>query len=187
VLGHCLGGLTLYETLRFLQARKKPLPVHIFVSGARPPSVLRAPGDFESELEDRLRQFGDYRSGKPGYEQSDDIFVEIVRSFGITDSIKMLEQAELRDLVLPTVRAEFEMASQYVYLPEDPFPVPITCFRGGRDAYFGPIDARIWRKFTSRQFELFTRDVGHFAIVEDFDFIRASVEERLLSQCAKSA
>jgi surfactin synthase thioesterase subunit len=187
VLGHCLGGLTLYETLRFLQARKKPQPVHIFVSGARPPSVLRAPGDFESELEDRLRQFGDYRSGKPGYEQSDDIFVEIVRSFGITDSIKMLEQAELRDLVLPTVRAEFEMASQYVYLPEDPFPVPITCFRGGRDAYFGPIDARIWRKFTSRQFELFTRDVGHFAIVEDFDFIRASVEERLLSQCAKSA
>jgi len=187
VLGHCLGGLTLYETLRFLQARKRPLPVHIFISGARPPSVLRSPGDFESELEDRLRTFGDYRSGTPGYEQSDDIFVEIVRSFGITDSIKMLEQAELRDLVLPTVRAEFEMASNYVYLPEDPFPVPITCFRGERDEYFRPIDARIWRKFTSRQFELFTRGVGHFAIVEDFDFIRSTVEERLLSQCAKSA
>ena len=187
VLGHCLGGLTLYETLRFLQARKRPMPVHIFVSGARPPSVLRAPGNFESELEERLRAFSDYRSGKPGYQQSDDIFVEIVRSFGITDSIKMLEQAELREIVLPTVRAEFEMTSQYVYLPEEPFPVPITCFRGGRDEYFRPVDARIWRKFTSRQFELFTRDVGHFAIVEDFDFIRKSVEERLLSQCAESA
>jgi surfactin synthase thioesterase subunit/acyl carrier protein len=187
VLGHCLGGLTLYETLRFLQARKRPMPVHIFVSGARPPSVLRAPGHFESELEERLRAFGDYRSGKPGYEQTDDIFVEIVRSFGITDSIKMLEQAELRDLVLPTVRAEFEMTGQYVYLPEDPFPVPITCFRGDHDEYFRPVDARIWRKFTSRQFELFTRDVGHFAIVEDFDFIRATVEERLLNQCAQSA
>ena len=81
--------------------------MHIFVSGARPPSVLRAPGDFESELEDRLRQFGDYRSGKPGYEQSDDIFVEIVRSFGITDSIKMLEQAELRDLVLPSHPSQY--------------------------------------------------------------------------------
>ena len=56
VLGHCLGGLTLYETLRFLQARKRPLPVHIFVSGARPPSVLRSPGDFERELEERLEQ-----------------------------------------------------------------------------------------------------------------------------------
>jgi acyl transferase domain-containing protein/acyl carrier protein/thioesterase domain-containing protein len=187
VLGHCLGGLTLYETLRFLQARKRPLPVQIFVSGARPPSVLRAPGHFESELEERLQLFSDYRSGTPGYEQSDDIFVEIVRSFGITDSIKMLEQPELRDLVLPTVRAEFEMANQYVYLPEAPFPVPITCFRGGRDAYFGSVEAKMWRKFTSKRFELFTRDVGHFAIVEDFEFIRASVEERLLSQCAKSA
>jgi len=187
VLGHCLGGLTLYETLRFLQARKRPMPVHIFVSGARPPSVLRSPGDFESELEERLRTFGDYHSGKPGYEQTDDIFVEIVRSFGITDSIKMLEQAELRELVLPTVRAEFEMASKYVYLPEDPFPAPITCFRGEHDEYFRPIDARIWRKFTSRRFEVFTRPVGHFAIVEDFDFIRSTVEERLLSQCAKSA
>lgn len=187
VLGHCLGGLTLYETLRFLQARKRPMPVHIFVSGARPPSVLRAPGHFESELEERLRTFGDYRSGKPGYEQADDVFVEIVRSFGITDSIKMLEQAELRDIVLPTVRAEFEMTDQYVYLPEEPFPVPITCFRGDRDEYFRPVDARIWRKFTSRKFELFTRDVGHFAIVEDFDFIRETVEERLLSQCARTA
>jgi surfactin synthase thioesterase subunit len=187
VLGHCLGGLTMYETLRFLQARKRPLPVHIFVSGARPPSVLRSPGDFESELEERLRSFDDYRSGTPGYEQTDDIFVEIVRSFGITDSIRMLEVAELRDLVLPTVRAEFEMASKYIYLPEEPFPVPITCFRGERDAYFRPIDARIWRKFTSRWFELFTRPVGHFAIVEDFEFIRSTVEQRLLSQCAQSA
>jgi acyl transferase domain-containing protein/acyl carrier protein len=187
VLGHCLGGLTLYETLRFLEARKRPMPEHIFVSGARPPSVLRAPGHFESELEDRLRAFGDYHSGKPGYEQPDDIFVEIVRSFGITDSIKMLEQSELRDLVLPTVRAEFEMAGQYVYVPEDPFPVPITCFRGDHDEYFRPVDARIWRKFTSKRFELHTREVGHFAIVEDFDFIRKSVEERLLPQCARSA
>jgi acyl transferase domain-containing protein/acyl carrier protein len=187
MLGHCLGGLTLYETLRFLQARKKPLPAHIFVSGARPPSVLHSTGDFEAELDSRLQVYENYHPGVPGYLQPDNVFVEIVKSFGITDSIKMLEQAELRALVLPTVKAEFEMTSEYTYFPEAPFPVPITCFRGGRDGYFTAVDARLWRKFTSSNFEVFTRDVGHFAIVEDFEFIRAAVQERLLRQCAESA
>ena len=187
VLGHCLGGLTLYETVRTLRGRKAPMPVHIFVSGARPPSVLRAPGTFEAELETRLRGYTDYRAGLAGHEQSDPVFIEIVRAFGISDSLRMLEEAELRDLILPTVRAEFEMAYRYMYLPDRPFAVPITCFRGTRDTYVDAVDARIWRKFTSREFELFPRDVGHFAIVEDFEFIRGKVEERLLRACAETA
>ncbi len=187
VLGHCLGGLTLYESLRFLHARKRRMPVHIFISGARPPSVLNAPGSFEAALEKRLESFDDYRPGRPLYKQSDAVFIEIVRSFGISDSARMLEDAELRALVLPTVRAEFAMASDYAYAPQDPFPIPITVFRGERDVYFRAVDARIWRKFTSRQFEAFTRDTGHFAIVEDFDFIRDRIEEVLLRECAKSA
>jgi len=185
VLGHCLGGLTLYETLRFLQARRHALPVHIFISGARPPNALRAPGDFERDLGLRLRAFADYRSGRPGHEQSDAVFSEIIRAFGISQSSRMLDDAELRDLILPTVRAEFEMVSSYVYLPEDPFPVPITCFRGSRDEYFRAIDARMWRRFTSRQFEVFERDTGHFAIVEDFDFVREIIEERLAQTLAE--
>jgi len=187
VLGHCLGGLTLYESLRFLKARKRPMPVHIFISGARPPSVLNAPGSFEAALEKRLESFADYRPGRPLYKQSDAVFAEIVRSFGISDSARMLEEAELRALVLPTVRAEFAMASDYAYAPEDPFPIPITVFRGVRDVYFRAVDARIWRKFTSRRFEVFTRDTGHFAIVEDFDFIRGRIEEVLMRECAQSA
>ena len=187
VLGHCLGGLTLYETLRFLEARNRPMPVHIFVSGARPPSVLNAPGTFETQLEARLREFADYRPGKPIHKQSDAVFSEIVRSFGIADSAHMLEDDELRALVLPTVRAEFAMAGDYAFSPEDPFPIPLTVFRGARDDYFRRVDARIWRKFTSRAFEIYTRDTGHFAIVEDFDFIRERVEDVLLSQCAASA
>jgi len=187
VLGHCLGGLTLYETLRFLQARKKSMPVHIFVSGARPPSVLRAPGNFEAELDERLRAFAGYHAGTAGYKQPDEVFAEVVRAFGISESSKMLEVEELRQLVLPTVRAEFEMSSRYVYLPEKPFPIPLTCFRGSKDEYFRRIDAEIWHKFTSRQFEFFERNTGHFAIVEDFDFIRTKIEERLLIRCAESA
>jgi len=89
--------------------------------------------------------------------------------------------------VLPTVRAEFAMANRYIYLPEDPFPVPITCFRGARDEYFRPIDAQIWRKFTSKRFEICTRNTGHFAIAEDFDFIRGIIEQRLLSHVAETA
>ena len=49
------------------------------------------------------------------------------------------------------------------------------------------MDARIWRKFSSRDFEVCTRDTGHFAIVEDFDFIREKIEGILLQDCARSA
>lgn len=187
VMGHCLGGLTLYETLRFFQARGNQMPDHIFVSGARPPSVLRASGNFEAELNQRLKSYGQFQAGKLGHEQPDEVFAEIVRAFGISESSKMLEEEELRKLILPTVRAEFEMTSRYVYLPERPFPIPITCFRGLRDEYFRAIDAKIWKKFTSRQFEIFERDTGHFAIVEDFDFIRSVIEDRLLVSDAVSA
>lgn len=187
MLGHCLGGLTLYEMLRFFQARRDPMPEHVFVSGARPPSVLRAPGSFEAELNERLTAFGDYKAGRLGHQQPDDVFAEIVRAFGISESSKMLEVEELRQLVLPTVRAEFEMTSRYIYLPERPFDVPITCFRGSRDEYVKSAHADLWEKFTTNRFEMFERDTGHFAIVEDFDFIRSVIEERLLSSNAASA
>jgi surfactin synthase thioesterase subunit len=65
--------------------------------------------------------------------------------------------------------------------------VPITCFRGVRDSYIRDIDARIWAKITTMDFELFSRDTGHFAIVEDFDFIRSTIEDRLLGQCVETA
>jgi surfactin synthase thioesterase subunit/NAD(P)-dependent dehydrogenase (short-subunit alcohol dehydrogenase family)/acyl carrier protein len=180
VIGHCLGGLTLYETVRFLQARERPLPVHIFISGARPPNALRMLGDFEKELDTRLRRFAGYRARVPAYEQPDNVFSEIVRAFGIAESDMMIEEPELRQLVLPTVRAEFAMADRYVYLPEDPLPVSITCFRGLRDTYFREIHARAWSKFTSKTFETLDRDTGHLAIVEDFDFIRQNIENKLL-------
>lgn len=187
MLGHCLGGLTLYEMLRFFQARRDPMPQHVFVSGARPPSVLRAPGSFEAELNERLTAFGDYKAGRLGHQQPDDVFAEIVRAFGISESSKMLEVEELRQLVLPTVRAEFEMTSRYIYLPERPFGIPITCFRGSRDEYVKRAHAALWEKFTTNRFEMFERDTGHFAIVEDFEFIRSVIEERLLSSNAASA
>ena len=79
------------------------------------------------------------------------------------------------------------MTSRYVYLPEKPFDIPITCFRGSRDDYFKPAHASLWRKFTTGHFESFERDTGHFAIVEDFEFIRQIVESRILIQQAASA
>lgn len=187
VLGHCLGGLTLYEMLRYVQSQGDPMPFHIFVSGARPPNVLRAPGSFEADLNDRLANVDGYRADRLGHQQPDEVFAEIVRAFGISESSKMLDHEELRDLVLPTVRAEFEMTSQYIYLPERPFDVPITCFRGIRDDYFKPAHASLWRKFTDAEFEMFERDTGHFAIVEDFEFIKQTIEARMLVPTAASA
>ena len=48
--GHCLGGLTAFETARRLQ-RQGPLDLrHLFVSGARSPAGLNRFGRFEEDL-----------------------------------------------------------------------------------------------------------------------------------------
>ena len=44
--GHCLGGLTMYETARRLIHLTKLRPMHLFVSGARPPDSIGDQGQF---------------------------------------------------------------------------------------------------------------------------------------------
>lgn len=180
MFGHCLGGLTLYETVRTLQAKGLRMPLHLFVSGARPPNRMRKTGPFEIALRRQLERIPAFNPALPAWRQAEAVFVEIVRSFEIGDSLRMLEQIDLRKLVLPTIRAEFQMALNYPYVPERPLPVPVTCFRGKQDVYFSLDDARAWRRFTSLEFRILSRDGGHFAVVEDFQYLSSVIERTLL-------
>jgi acyl transferase domain-containing protein/surfactin synthase thioesterase subunit/acyl carrier protein len=179
LFGHCLGGLTMYETARELQRVAGKLPVYLFVSGSRSPDRTDREGPFERLLQDRLLRSKLYDPFLPIHEQPEEVFVEVIRMFRIDSTDQMLNSPELRALVLPVVRAEFEMASKYQYRPEAPWNFPITCFKGEDDLYVTRADALSWGRFTTSNFQVYVRKGEHFLLVSDRDFVLRMISREL--------
>ena len=177
--GHCLGGLTLFETARRLRARGRLDLAHIFVSGARPPARLGRQGRFEEELLGRLLRKPDFDPFRRLHEQNDDIFGDMIRHFNIGATDEFLASDELRRLLFPAIRAEFAMAARYRYEPEPAWPVPLTCFAGLTDPYVNRDDALAWGQHTSASFRLHLREGAHFLVVDDRDFIVRTINQEL--------
>ncbi len=181
VYGHCLGALTLFETVRRLLGEHGIAPIHVFVSGARPPDELQRHQDFEVDLIDRLLKLPGYNLFEPIHRQPDDVFAEAIRRFNVFATESLVQDPELRRLILPAIRAEFEMASNYRHDPEPPWDIPITCLTGVQDAYVSAENARSWSRFTKRRFQLFTLESEHFIVVDNDRFLLEVINRELTS------
>jgi epothilone polyketide synthase C len=177
--GHCLGGLTMYETARRLIHTTEVRPTHLFASGARPPDRLSDMGAFEERLTQDMMKLAEFRINLPSYLQPDDVFAELIRHFNITATERLLEDVELRELMLPVIRAEFQMANDYHFSPEPPWDIPITCFAARGDPYVSRRHALGWGRFTNSRLQVHIRPGAHFAVVEDVGFIHKIIREEL--------
>jgi len=110
--GHSLGALLCFETARSLRRENRPQPVHLFVAATEAPhrrSQEEPLADLpKSELVEKLREF----NGTP---------------------LEVLQNDELLNLMLPTVRADFELCETYEYYPESPLECPMTIYGGLED------------------------------------------------------
>jgi surfactin synthase thioesterase subunit/acyl transferase domain-containing protein len=181
VYGHCLGALTLFETVCTLIGEHGIAPVHVFVSGARAPDQLHRHQEFETDLMERLLKLPGYNLFEPIYQQPDDVFSEAILQFNVLATESLVQDPELRPLILPAIRAEFEMSSNYRYMPGAPWDVPITCLTGIHDTYVSADNARAWSRFTSKQFQLFMRESEHFIVVDDDQFLLRVINHELKS------
>lgn len=177
--GHCLGGLTMYETARRLVQTTPYRPSHLFVSGARPPDRLADQGAFERQLLRDLVGLAEFRINLPSHAQPDDVFAEIIRRFNILATEQLLEEPELRELMLPVVRAEFRMANNYIFKPETGWDIPITCFYAQGDPYVTRDHALGWGRFTNSRLQAYVRSGAHFAVVDDMEFITGVINREL--------
>jgi len=181
VYGHCLGALTLFETVRALIRRHQRAPIHVFVSGARPPDELQRPQEFEARLLERLLRLPGYNVFEPIYRQPDEVFAEAMLQFNVVETASFLGDPELRRLILPVARAEFEMSSRYRYVADEPWDVPITCLTGIYDAYVSAENARSWSRFTRRRFQLFMVESEHFLVVDNDHFVIRVLNRELVN------
>jgi medium-chain acyl-[acyl-carrier-protein] hydrolase len=139
--GHSLGALVAFELARRLRSQSDVQPVRLFVSAARAPQIplrhrpIHALPEAEFLLE--LRRL----NGIPG---------------------KVLEHAELMQLMLPMLRADFSVFETYVHSTEPPLNCAISSFGGLQDHRVTCGDLESWRDQTSAFFSLRMFPGDHF-------------------------
>jgi len=136
IFGHCFGGLIAFELVRELQRRNAPLPTTLCVSDCVAPHI---PDNIE-----------------PMSQLSEAQFIQALKRLGDTPS-EILENEELRDLILPTLRADFAIAENYVYAKGIPIECPIHAFvSANRKDAIERVAA--WNMYTSKSFSMHIQD-----------------------------
>lgn len=144
LFGHSLGALLAFELAAALTEDGRTAVDHLVVSGAPGPWTRRA-----------RRATG----------LDDEAFVERVREFaGYTH--EAFAVPEMRELILPALRADVAMHENYVPRVDRPLDVPITAVRGRTDELVSTVDAREWAAATTRDFVLVEVTGGHMYLVD---------------------
>jgi len=139
--GHSMGALLSFELARFLRDCCGRSPVHLFLSGSGAPH-LPHPEQPISEL--------------PEPE-----FIQRLRELNGTEEA-ILACPELRELLLPILRADFAICETYRYLPGEPLDCPISVFGGLSDPFVGRADLEPWKVHTRAAFRVRLFPGDHF-------------------------
>ncbi|GAU68940.1 putative type II thioesterase [Streptomyces sp. NBRC 110611] len=158
LFGHSMGGLLAFELTRTLRERGLPQPVHLFVSGAAAPGTRRTRPVVHNATDAEMR--GELRvlNGTPR---------------------ELLENAELMELMLPTLRADFSVLETYTYQEAPPLAVPLTVLAGTADPSVEISALQGWRDQTTAgsRLKLFAGD--HFFLHSATAEVIATVREAL--------
>jgi medium-chain acyl-[acyl-carrier-protein] hydrolase len=140
--GHSLGALIAFELAGCLRQSYNCSPAYLFVSGNRAPHLLGREAPLHL-LPDR--HFID----------------ELKHRFnGIPQVI--LDDPELLQLFLPTLRADLTLLETYVYQPGPPLDCPISAYGGLQDHWADPPTIEAWRPYTQSAFNSRMFPGGHF-------------------------
>ncbi|MGJ4928868.1 thioesterase II family protein [Bradyrhizobium sp. HKCCYLRH3095] len=156
--GHSMGGAIAYEVARVLARDHGRMASGFMASACRAPQ-LPSSRPWLHPLPDRK------------------LLDELRRLGGTAPSV--LDNAELMQLVLPTLRADLQLIETYVAARPSSLDCPIVAFSGLRDFEVGRDDIAAWRQVGNGDFRLHVVEGDHFFI--------NSERERLISLAATEA
>lgn len=158
IFGHSMGALIGFELARELRQRFATSPAHLILSGRPAP-----------RLPPRER---------PIHELPDDAFVDELCLYGGMPH-EVLENPELMELLLPTLRADFAIVETYEYSPQEPLDCPLTVFGGTDDPKVPAENLHGWRQETDGEFSLRLFEGGHQFLDERREEFFRALEEPL--------
>lgn len=160
IFGYSLGAVIGFDLVRILRQTSGAKTVHLFVAGRRAPQIPR----------DR----------PPRYNLPDAEFIEELRKLNGTPE-EILEHPELTQLMLPIVRADFELDETYNYRQEPPLDVPLSAYGGIDDPDVSRERLEAWCQQTTTSFELRMFPGDHFFIHTSPALLLEAINQRLTS------
>ncbi|MFH8448751.1 thioesterase II family protein [Streptomyces fungicidicus] len=157
IFGHSLGAVLAYELAHLLVDRTGVDVARLFASGSPGPwtrRTRRATGLPDEEFLLRVKEFA-------GYDH------------------EALSHPDMRELILPTLRADVEMHENYVPASDRPLPVPVTAVRGTGDDLVTAEQTGEWARATSAGFTRAEVEGGHMYIAEDPGSLLRLVDDAL--------
>lgn len=150
IYGHSMGAWLGFEVIRVLRRQGARLPFRFYPAACLPPDVTwLLPARCVGLADDDLLN----------------VLVERLNSPAEAWAIP-----ELRELLLPVLRADFAWTAGYQYRAEPPLAMPIVALTGADDAEAGPSPMLGWSRHTTGSFRLHTIPGDHF-------FVRSATSE----------
>jgi medium-chain acyl-[acyl-carrier-protein] hydrolase len=156
--GHSMGGLVSFELAHLLRKDYGLSPVHLFISGRRAPQVSV--------------------SKPPIHHLREPEFLNQLRRLKGTPEA-VLKNAELMELFLPILRADFAVLETYVYTPKPRLDCPITVLGGLQDFEVSYDDLEAWREQTNAAFSMQMFQGDHFFIHSAQSLLLQFLEQEL--------
>lgn len=155
LFGHSFGAVLAYETARLMAAKGMPLPWHLIISGAAAPGIPRALLNVQSLTDDELTAAV---AGLAGYDH------------------EALSDPELRELLVPALRADMEINETYRPVEHPPLPIPISVLRGVNDTLVPRAAAEAWSGHTTASHEVLDMPGGHMFFSEDWPLLWSRID-----------
>ncbi|MEX2971731.1 thioesterase II family protein [Streptomyces sp. C184] len=145
LFGHSLGALVAYETAQALRNAGAE-PRQLCVSGSPAPALAVG--------------------GRIHLAPDDEFWTTLCGLGGIAPGIA--ESAELREILLPMLRADVRAHETYRPRPAaPPLSCPVRCYHGAGDPLVEEVRLGEWAQITSGDFTLRVRPGGHFHVATD--------------------
>lgn len=156
--GHCfLGSILSYEVIRRLEGYKEINILCLYVSSAFTPKSNR--------------------KYNLNFNNDEQFLVGVENLTGFTNPAFAIP--ELKELLLPSLKADFEMDMNYKMEDNYIINIPITAIYAENDTFVSKKEVELWSKYTVRDFNLFKVAGEHLYISKDpqetIDIIRESL------------
>lgn len=156
--GHSLGAAIAFETARAIIAAGGPAPCCLLVSGRGAP-----------QLPPRRA---------PIHHLPDAAFIDEIRRLNGTPG-EVLANAEMMELMIPLLRADFRLIETYTMLDGPRLACPVTAFGGTHDHRAGPDDLAAWEAVSDGPFRLRMLPGDHFYLHTERDLLLRALAEEL--------
>jgi len=163
--GHSMGALVAFELARELRRVAAAGPERLLLAAYRAPHLPNP----------NIRI----------HHLPDEVLKIVLQNEGTAQSV--LQNEELMKVVLPTLRADFELCDTHEHVTDAPFECPVSIFGGVDDIRVRPADLEGWRCQAAGEFSVEMFPGAHFFLHSAHVPLLAAVDRRLRTHLTPSS